>query len=89
MSSLDDRLERFASRTEANLDASMAWLSSKQDELGSTDSLAIGVAYNVGMVAIGLAAAWHFSASWIVALAVAWTILHAYPLGRKAWEVAL
>lgn len=71
------------------MDAAMSWLTNKQDELGSTDSLAIGVAYNVAMVLLGVLAAWHFSAAWIVMLGVVWAILHAYPLGRKAWEVAL
>lgn len=86
MSNLEDRLESIAARTEANLDATMAWLASKQDELGHTDSVALGVAYNTIMMAIGIGAAWHFSAAWIVALAVAWTVFHAYPIGLAAWR---
>jgi len=89
VSNLQDRLESFAARTEANLDATMTWLKDRQGEYAQTDSTLLKVSYNSAMMAIGIAAALHFSAAWIVALAVAWTVFHAYPIGLAAWRAVL
>ena len=85
-SSIGEIAEAIHDYTERNGRVVGNWLTTKLDELASTDHTLAGVVLNLSMVTIGLAAV---AAEWgtIADVAgVAWAVLNGWPLLQAVWE---
>lgn len=83
----DDLGQQIADFTERNLSVVRRWLTDKQSSHAHADSTLLGVAVNSIMTLLGVAVAWHWAGSPLLAAAgVAWAVLNGYPLAVALWR---